>query len=82
MAVKLNGVFQSSAIDLDSYIANHEGQLDWALGGNFVASSSNLQFNGASTLQALCRTSSGSEVPASINLDDCIANVDGHLVVK
>ena len=78
----LNGVFQPSAIDLNSYIANHEGKLDWALGGNFAASSSNLQFNGASTLQALCRTSSGSEVPASINLDDCIANVDGHLMFK
>ena len=27
----LNGVFQSSAIDLNSYIANHEGKLDWVL---------------------------------------------------
>jgi len=31
----LNGVFQSSDIRLNSYIANLEGKLDWALGGNF-----------------------------------------------
>jgi len=29
------------------------------------------------TLQAMCYTSSGSEAPASINLDDCITNIDG-----
>ena len=82
MCKDFKGVFQSSAIDLNSYIGNHEGQLDWALGGNFAASSSNLQFNGASTLQAMCRTSSGFEVLASINLDDCITNIDGHLMFK
>ena len=76
----LNDVFQPSDINLNSCIANLEGKLEWALGGNFAASSSNLQFCGTATLQAMCQTSSGSEVPATINLDQSIANIEAHLI--
>jgi len=76
----LNDVFQPSAINLNSYIANLEGKLEWAPGGHFIASSSELQLFGTNKLQAMCQTSSGSKVPATINLDQNISNIDGHLM--
>ena len=78
----LEGSFQSSDINLNSYITNLEGKLDWALGGNFAATSHDLQFCGPSTLQAICKQTSGGEVLASINLDEHIGNIDGHLMFK
>jgi len=78
----LEGSFQSSDINLNSCIANHEGKLDWALGGNFAASSRDLQLHGGPTLQAICKQTGGGEVRATINLDECIGNIDGHLIFK
>ena len=76
------GTYQRSKINLNSYIANHDGKLEWAAGGNFAASCRDLKLDGSNTLKATCKKSNGHEVTSSINLDECITNIDGHLMFQ
>ena len=75
-----SGHYRESKINLNSYIANVDGQLKWAAGGNFFASSSNLRCVGASTLEATCRKINGQQIISRIDLNDAITNRNGHLL--
>ena len=75
-----SGRYQLSKINLNSYIANVDGQLTWSSGGNFISSSTDLKCVGAATLQATCMKNNGEKVTSKIDLDDAISNRNGSLL--
>lgn len=75
---KINGEYQDTSINLDPYIANLDGKLSWK-GVNFYQTCKDTGLSGSSTLTGKCAKINGSYIPASINLDQHIANLDGNL---
>ena len=69
----------NSTLDLNQYIANNEGRLVPAQGGNFGASCDNIQLVNGKILACTATKSDGSEVNAQIDLSTFIANNDGQL---
>lgn len=76
-----DGSYQYSSIDLNKYIVNTEGRLDWRPNGNFIASSRSVKLVGA-VLRSECRTSGGDWIHTNIDLDEKIKNFNGKLIYK
>ncbi|KAM7188962.1 Cyanovirin-N [Naviculisporaceae sp. PSN 640] len=72
------GVWGSSSIWLDTYIANVNGVLRWQLHGGYGSSCSFKSFYG-STSTLRCSTMSGLQVDSSIDLNQKIHNINGQL---
>jgi hypothetical protein len=53
--------------------------LQWQHDGGFGGSSENIHVDPSGVLRADCRQENGSLYPASINLNEKIANMDGKL---
>jgi CVNH domain len=69
----------TTSIDLNSYIANLDGTLDWD-GDKFALTCDNIGLAGASRLRAECeRADRQSSLGTYIDLNDHIANIDGTL---
>ena len=71
------GDYHNSNIDLDNYISNNEGKLEWG-GSSFSQSCSNINLNGT-ILSATCLNSEGEEFDSSIDLNHYICNNEGSL---
>lgn len=78
---RLDGTDFYATLDLNSCIANINGQLVPRSGGNFAASCSNNQLNGT-ILSCMAKYFKGPDRPTQINLSDFIENVDGNLVAS
>ena len=72
------GQTKEATLNLNDCIANDNGHLICCKGGNFMASSQNVTLQGT-ILRCRSRKIDGSYVDASINLDSCIANMEGSL---
>lgn len=68
-----------STLDLNQYLANNEGHLVPARGGNFGASCNNIQLVNGKILTCTASKNDGSQVNAQIDLSTFIANIDGQL---
>lgn len=81
--------YRTSSIDLNSYIANHNGVLVWSRKGNYVDTTNNCQTYTVtpytSNLTPLsyhscdARTIDGQNSYGTVTLDEHIENVDGQL---
>uniref|UniRef100_C0HMD8 Cyanovirin-N homolog n=1 Tax=Didemnum molle TaxID=322843 RepID=CVNH_DIDMO len=67
-----------TSINLNPYIENVDGVLKWQP-GNFIETCRNTELAGPSLMAAQCLTRDQRLVPAEINLDDHIANINGVL---
>jgi CVNH domain len=74
-----DGKMNRTAINLDRYIVNDDGSMVWRRNGHFGASCSHPDLDGP-RLRAMCKTRDGRIAPASINLGENIANIDGKLI--
>lgn len=75
------GSYHGASFELNNYIANLDGKLQWQPNGNFNATSRNLSLDGA-TLKCQSKTRAGSWRDTSINLDEKISNFNGKLIYK
>lgn len=73
----INGTYEVSSIDLNPYIENVDGQLEWQP-GNFIATCNTSMIYGP-ILEAECKTRDQRFVSTEIDLDEHIANIDGTL---
>lgn len=75
------GEYRQTSIDLNKYIANHEGVLVWSKEGNFADTSSDCRISppgySSSTLACYARTIDSRDVFTSLDLGEHIAYVDG-----
>lgn len=74
---KANGGQDNTSINLNPYIENVDGTLEWQP-RNFIETCRNTSVSG-SLLKAECKTRNQNFVFTTINLDDHIANIDGEL---
>lgn len=73
----ISGGYTNSSINLDNYVGNNNGNLEWG-GKNFSHSSDNISVSG-STLYAKCRRIDGTYNQSSLNLDKYVGNSNGKL---
>jgi hypothetical protein len=73
------GTYHQSEIDLNSYITNNDGVLQWRPHGNFSANSKSIKLDGA-VLKSKCQMENGTWLSSQINLDDKISNCNGKLI--
>ncbi len=74
-----NGSVRRASIDLDQYIQNNQGQLQWLPNGNFNHSCKNIRLVNNHRLRANCSRSDGTTTDTSIDLNDRIENKQGDL---
>ncbi|GGA24358.1 hypothetical protein CYANOKiyG1_39950 [Okeania sp. KiyG1] len=74
----ISGYLNPTQINLNPYIENVDGSLMWQP-GNFIQTCRYTQLSGPSFLVGECKTRDQVWVPAGINLDEHIANIDGTL---
>lgn len=74
---KANGGFDNTSINLNPFIENVDGELEWQP-KNFIETCRDTSVSG-SLLRAECKTRNQNFVFTTINLDDHIANIDGNL---
>ena len=71
-----------SRIDLDAIIGNIDGNFLWGSGG-YSQSAQNISLNGANTLSAQLQKADGRwNNTQQLNLDVCIANINGRLTYQ
>jgi CVNH domain len=76
------GEFCASTLDLNHYLSNCNGEFYWKyLGTGFADSAKDVRLDGAVLLASL-PSDHGVLTPAHLNLNFCIANVNGKLVFK
>lgn len=75
---RINGDWNESVINLDHYIGNNNGELEWG-GQNFSQSCQNITIHDGHKLKCEARRIDGSWNHTSINLDERIGNNDGNL---
>jgi hypothetical protein len=76
---RANGGYQDTSIDLDRYIGNIDGTLEWG-DRRFSLTCNEVGLAGNNRLRAECeRRDQRSYLGSYINLDDHIANIDGRL---
>jgi hypothetical protein len=73
-----NGRYNQTSIDLSPYIDNVDGTLKWQP-KNFIITCKDTAVSNGNKLKAECKTRKQEFVPTAINLDDHIANINGHL---
>ncbi|KZP30801.1 Cyanovirin-N [Athelia psychrophila] len=71
------GRYHPSSIDISQYLGNHDGSFAWH-GSDFVHSARNIRLD-ASMLCAELQSNEGEWVAGTIDLNTCIANVEGKL---
>ena len=76
------GEFVPSSIDLNRYLANRNGEFYWRhVGRGFVSTAQDIRLDGA-VLCASLLDDRDQPVSAHLNLNFCIANVEGRLVFQ
>jgi hypothetical protein len=73
------GAYHQSEIDLNSYITNNDGFLQWRPHGHFRANSKSIRLDGA-VLKSMCQRENGTWLSSQLNLDDKISNCNGKLI--
>jgi len=73
-----DGSYVPSSLDLNPYIANIDGHLEWSWQGDYVDTTKNIELLGT-YLQAECRNREGTYILSRINLDEKILNDNGVL---
>lgn len=71
-------VLHRTELDLDGYITNSNGNLQWQEGGNYSVTSVKCKIFGA-TLSCYCNDTNNTLQWSTINLDDMIYNNNGNL---
>ncbi|KAH7286015.1 hypothetical protein KP509_33G055400 [Ceratopteris richardii] len=74
----VSGHDRFSALQLNFKIGNVNGNLVCP-GANFAASCSNIFLSGGHTLLANCKNSNGALIQTSLDLNNCIQNINGEL---
>jgi len=78
--INANGHRHRSELDLNSCFANTNGRLCWVKGGNFAASSKNIQLvDNGQALEAELGDGRGGWQPNKVYLNERITNDDGRL---
>ena len=77
----MEGLYHDSAIELNNYIENIDGFLEWQPNGNFIASSRNVVLAGT-VLKCQSKNREGEWRRTSIDLDEQIFNSNGRLICK
>ena len=77
---EVSGQGQDAMLDLNEHISNVEGNLLCTPSvGGFVDTCGNAKIVRTSILSTRCLDTSGERTPTSLDLNECIANIDGSL---
>jgi len=80
-----HGQYVHSTIDLNHYLSNRNGEFYWKstiLGTGFVTSAKDISLADGAVLTASLQNNNGVFIPAYLNLNFCIANINGKLTFK
>ena len=76
----MNGSWRDTSVDLNRCLANMNGNLQWAVNGNYIASSRGCALRLPNLICNSQRANQSWNSSASINIDAGITNRDGRLV--